>query len=384
MATSTERNPTHIYTSPGVYNVTLTVVGVGGTDSYTRTGYINVSTPSYSVSLSGVTPPGSATVTGLGTYPLGTTVVLTAIPEMTAPAGYADIVFLVDESGSMDTEHTWLTTLPSLLEAALNSVNIGTDVPNRYALVGFGSTEAGHGTPANVAHKHVVGGDDWGTAADLQTAAAGLVIVGGDEDGYEACDFALSNYVFRTDAAKLFVLITDEDRTDITGGSLTKAAIVSSMQAAGALVAVCANLDIKDTLAQQCIGRKGTRTFVGTLTAPYFTETTFSSIGPGAGTNNEDVVTDYCTGFAEDIPAAQPDGGSEWDLNILRNGGDDATSFSAAFTDVVKDQILESFYYPFGHWVINGSDDYSNPASFTITSNSTVQLFMGAEPSPPV
>jgi PKD repeat protein len=41
-ATSTERNPTHTYSQPGLYNVSLTVANVNGQDSITKAGYITV------------------------------------------------------------------------------------------------------------------------------------------------------------------------------------------------------------------------------------------------------------------------------------------------------------------------------------------------------
>ena len=40
--TSMEQHPTHIYVGQGTYTVTLTVEGLGGSDSETKTGYINV------------------------------------------------------------------------------------------------------------------------------------------------------------------------------------------------------------------------------------------------------------------------------------------------------------------------------------------------------
>jgi len=40
--TSTETNPTHVYMTSGTYTVTLTVSGIGGTDSETRAEYITV------------------------------------------------------------------------------------------------------------------------------------------------------------------------------------------------------------------------------------------------------------------------------------------------------------------------------------------------------
>ena len=40
--TSTEENPVHTYTTAGTYDVTLSVVGDGGTDTNVLSGYINV------------------------------------------------------------------------------------------------------------------------------------------------------------------------------------------------------------------------------------------------------------------------------------------------------------------------------------------------------
>lgn len=48
----------------------------------------------------------------------------------------ADIVFVVDESGSMSGEHTWLGTMIPKLDAVLGAQGI---TNNQYALVGFGS-----------------------------------------------------------------------------------------------------------------------------------------------------------------------------------------------------------------------------------------------------
>lgn len=63
------------------------------------------------------------------------------LPTQGDTGGSADIVFIVDESGSMDEEHEWLTDLVLELDAALEAQGI-TD--NRYSLTGFaGFDEAG-------------------------------------------------------------------------------------------------------------------------------------------------------------------------------------------------------------------------------------------------
>lgn len=43
--TSTERDPTHLYTAPGRFTVSLTVIGPGGSDTKVRTNYITVEKP---------------------------------------------------------------------------------------------------------------------------------------------------------------------------------------------------------------------------------------------------------------------------------------------------------------------------------------------------
>jgi PKD repeat protein len=43
--TSTEQNPSHVYTTPGVYDVSLTVANACGSDSETKSGYITVQNP---------------------------------------------------------------------------------------------------------------------------------------------------------------------------------------------------------------------------------------------------------------------------------------------------------------------------------------------------
>jgi len=58
--TSTLQNPSHIYLDAGAYSVTLTVTGPGGSDTLTRTNYIDVAEPPPVANLSGTPTSGTA------------------------------------------------------------------------------------------------------------------------------------------------------------------------------------------------------------------------------------------------------------------------------------------------------------------------------------
>jgi PKD repeat protein len=61
--TSSEQDPIHVYLAPGIYDVTLTVTGPGGSDTITRTGFITVSESPPVAEFSGSPTSGSATLT---------------------------------------------------------------------------------------------------------------------------------------------------------------------------------------------------------------------------------------------------------------------------------------------------------------------------------
>lgn len=400
-----------------------TIVLSGGWNTYSFT-----MTPASVVVSGAVSPAGSGAVTGLGSYSAGATAVLTPTPSTYTSDAYADVVFLVDESGSMETEQAWLGApvavdhlivgstyvvsggagirhnsviytsgqtfvavstsytqvssfkpskvyinggfVPALLDSALAAAGIGAGAEkNQFGLLGFGSTAVGHAS--NKAHKHSIqtaaGPRDFGTAAEMVAATAGLVTVGGSEDGYDAMDVAAKGYVFRTNAARVFVLVTDEDRTAVR--SLSVADFEAAVASVNGILVVIASLDIKDTLVQAALGRRATETYVADGIGGY-TVTTFASVVSGPGSNNTTVVADYVT-------PCESLGGSEWDLNSLRAGGSAGQSFTAAFVAIVKDQIIQKLTYKFDHWLITppGSTSTSNPLSIVVNEDTAVTAY---------
>lgn len=328
---------------------------------------------------------GQGEVWGAGYYTEGSNAYITAIPDPTPIVGVkpVDIVFLVDESGSMSTEHTWLQSTPSALETALIAAGIGISTPNRYALVGFGSNKTGHGTGQR-AHKHSVGtgavpgSPDWCSAAEFETGAAAVLEVGGStEDGYDAIDMAFRPYVgpndasgfqWREGAVKVVVLITDEQRTTVNS-SVNKDGTINLLINNNVVFAEALNLVIKSNTNVVALGRFGSNVFIeGISPPPYYTTSPFGSIAAGSGIDNGSVVAHYVD-VAENVGVA----GSEWDLNKLRAGGATAVAFTQAWVEVIKDRIIVASHWRFSHWVIDGISYYtSSTMRITVTRDLTV------------
>jgi hypothetical protein len=229
----------------------------------------------------------------------------------------ADVLFVVDESGSMSGEHAWIAGMVSTLDTALTGAGV---TGNQYGLVGFGTSS--HGPAGQDPHKHAVGGTDFGTAAQLSTAAGTLVASGGTEDGWEAIAYALNNYTFRANAALNVVLITDEDRDNTSGD--TYASVLALLQSKNALLNAVINLTSFSPL-----GQNATDAYNADGSGGFTTGTPDASFG-GDGTT----VADY-------YDMALASGGAGWDLNKLRAGGNTATSFTAAFVDLKVGEIQQ-------------------------------------------
>ncbi|MFZ5492201.1 MAG: vWA domain-containing protein [Pseudomonadota bacterium] len=123
-----------------------------------------------------------------------------------APASAAiqtDVIFIVDESGSMGTEQVNLRTNIGLFASILSG---GGQVDAQYGLVGYGNSSV---VPRMLT--------DLTTPENFATAALGLVASGGTEPAYTASAFALnaldgqtSLFSFRPNSIKNLIILTDE------------------------------------------------------------------------------------------------------------------------------------------------------------------------------
>jgi len=116
----------------------------------------------------------------------------------------SDIIFVVDESGSMGTVQANLRNNIGLFASILTGTG---QVDAQYGLVGYGDSSVVPRMLSNLT-----------TAANVATAAAGLRVNGGTESGYAGTAFALnaidgqtSLFNFRSNAVKNIIIFTDED-----------------------------------------------------------------------------------------------------------------------------------------------------------------------------
>ncbi len=150
-----------------------------------------------------------------------------ASPVHSAPI-LSDIVFVVDESGSMGNVQANLRTNIGLFASILTGTN---QVDAQYGLVGYGDSSA---VPRRVT--------DFTDATGFGTAANGLRTNGFTEPGYTATAFALNAldgqtdlFSFRTNAVKNIIILTDEPSNGDTisrgavGGSAVSSSILDSI-----------------------------------------------------------------------------------------------------------------------------------------------------------
>lgn len=385
MGTSTDRNPTYQYTTPGVYDVTLTVYGLGGTASYTRSGYITVNTPYLDVTLGAITPAASASVTGLGSYAYNAVGTILATPIGGGGVDYVDVVFLISQMDTMEGQvKAYVPALVTALEAALNADGLGIGAnPNNYALVGF---EDGTTSPVDIPTKQSVGGGDWGTAAQLNTAIGALpfpfTFASQKSDGYYASEFALSNYTFRSGAPKIFVLSSQQGRSDITSGVVTKASSQAALTAANVILNVLMfKFSIVAAPSAFVFGRNALTStlYIDVGTPPYYITGVFDTWFDVATLPPTKVITyaPWCGELNGYIWAAS-DPSNKLAYTGLINAFAELNSARAV------GQLGSA--YAFDHWLINGTNSVSNPYIFNVTVDTVVDVFTsgGAAPAAPV
>jgi hypothetical protein len=248
---------------------------------------------------------------------------LSAERAYAVPPDTADVIFVVDESGSMAGEHAFLQDVIDDLDTALAAAGVTT---RNYGIVGFGSASV---APRDIGAVAGFGGG-FLNATDAATAFGSLVTSGGTEDGWAGIDFALNsgNYALTAGSARDIILVTDEDR-DNTNAALTYAGILAGLNSAGALLNDVVN--ISNTTPGSALGVAANGTAYVADGAGGFTTSPGGSINSAFGTT----IPDY-------VNLASATGGASWDLNQLRAGCLTATSFCEAFIAIKVQEIIQT------------------------------------------
>jgi len=255
-----------------------------------------------------------------------------AFAGQTAMGVGADVVFIVDESGSMSGEHDFLDAAGSpsiipVLDTALTNAGV-TD--NKFAIIGFGGGGSGN------LGRTLAGLIDAGPAA---TAANSLALSGASEDGYAGIDFAFNNLSFRSGAAKNIILITDEGR-DLKAPGQSFGGTQSLLESNQALLNVIVNATLSDGSNASALGIDGD----GNAYLPDGSGGFTVSSGGQAISGSQDTITQYVdlalTTDADPDPTEEIFGAA-WDLNQLRAGGLLADSFAASFVDIKVREIQQ-------------------------------------------
>lgn len=171
-----------------------------------------------------------------------------------------------------------------------------------------------------------------GTALQASIAARDTLIAAGSiEDGYETIKYTFAQDPFRTGTAKNVILVTDEDR-DVFDTEVTFGDIFSIMDSRSARLNVVANAVLNDGDGNRALGVAADGTTFQEAAMGGFTTNTGGTFISGSGTTKADYV---------DLAWALD--GAAFDLNLLRAGGNVATSFSNAFVEYKSQEIQQQF-----------------------------------------
>lgn len=246
----------------------------------------------------------------------------------------ADVIFVVDESGSMAMEHAWIREEVKILDRMLKNRGIGAGRrSNLFALIGFGRNN-----PEDIFGITLT---QLTSAGDFIAASDDLVLSGAFEDGYAALDYAVENIIVRPDTAKQMILVTDEDR-GIGRLDLSRGSVESRLREAGFVLNVVVNQAFQTSATESsALGVTNNMAYLFDPFSPsFFSVMNIDSVIP----SNE---FRFGTTFEDYVELALALGGAAWDLNQLREQGVLARAFTNAFTAGKVDEVMTIFRYCF-------------------------------------
>eukprot|EP00118_Oscarella_pearsei_P016170 m.152499 g.152499 ORF g.152499 m.152499 type:complete len:684 (+) comp38593_c0_seq3:162-2213(+) len=256
----------------------------------------------------------------------------------------ADIVLVVDDSGSMQTEQRWIAEAASALETALIRVGVGTgELKNLFYVVLFGNGQriaaTGQGWRQNRTWPIYVGDKIGLRVHEVPEAVKGFTRDGNAEDGYQAIELALDLKELRNDPKRValnIALITDEPRDPFAGGEAgTESSldeIIQKLKNKGAKVNVFGNFGFQENvLSVDYQGQQYTAT--GVISTNEF--------------QDEDKVVSFaanepeCRAFVQYAPLAMSTQGAVWNLEFVDTTAGDQTARQQFTDSVARIKVFE-------------------------------------------
>lgn len=230
--------------------------------------------------------------------------------QLTNKTKAADIILLVDESGSMSIEHTWIPQMIRELDNTLRLLGIGMDPRNQFGIVGFGDDCTSELASARVLT--LPSNQIFVTSDSIKNFTESLSVGGQKEDGYSAIRTALKSYKLRDTAARQFILITDEDRDPLLV-NITRDTIFAELQKEGLILnAVVSEEYTANNLRGFGIDKQA-NTFIFDPSAKSLFRTIPGLGSPIPNSAHGNTNSDYSQ-LALELS------GATWDISLLRQG----------------------------------------------------------------
>ncbi len=238
----------------------------------------------------------------------------------------ADIILVIDESGSMENEHEWIINMTRRLDEILQELGIGKNVTNMFGITGFGSFNQDYTNGRVISYNDM----SFLEANEVDKLISMLQVSGRREDGYLALKVAIESYEFRSNAVKQFILITDEER-DVVDTGLNKTDILNLLSDSQLSGVVSEAFETLDGIPAIGIDSNGNG-YIYDPDSPNFVRLSVGGARPIKDSGYASTNDDYT-----DLVLLS--GGSIWDLLLLRQGGQVAEAFTEAFVQATIDGI---------------------------------------------
>lgn len=241
----------------------------------------------------------------------------------------ADIIFVVDESGSMGDAHEWIRMVVPLLDESLRNEGIGIGLRNNlFALVGFGRNMIPEGEGIVLANLTSIEG--------FLNASHNLATDGLYEDGYSGIEVALDQVSLRDDSTRIMILVSNEARQPFIGkDDLTRSIIgqrlVDSHFVLNSIVSQAIIYDKNDN-ASFAFALEANGTAYSFTSLSSYKESSNGLPHPDPSFSAGTTYEDY-TRLALDL------GGAVFDINQIQNGGSLLVPFLDVFIKVKVEEV---------------------------------------------